>query len=131
MMGAASKDAYAMAGIAPADVDLAEIYDAFSVATLQGLEATGLCAPGEAGAFVEAGGIGPGGQLPVNTDGGGLTLQPSRAARALPAHRRRPPAARRSRRLAGPRPTNALISATGSAYMGVQGSAVTILSKER
>ena len=131
MMGAASKRAYEMAGITPADVDLAEIYDAFTIATLQGLEATGLCPPGEAGPFVEAGGIDPGGQLPVNTDGGGLcSNHPGRRGLFLLID-----AVRQLRGEAAgwqvPDPTNALISATGSAYMAVQGSAVTILSRER
>jgi acetyl-CoA C-acetyltransferase len=131
MMGAASDRAYQMAGITPADVDLAEIYDAFSVATLQGLEATRLCAPGEAGAFVEGGGIDPGGDLPVNTDGGGLASNhPGRRGLFLLID-----AVRQLRGEAAgwqvPDATNALISATGSAYMGVQGSAVTILSRER
>jgi acetyl-CoA C-acetyltransferase len=131
MMGAASDRAYQMAGITPADVDFAELYDAFTIATLQGLEATRLCKPGEAGPFVEAGGIDPGGELPVNPDGGGLcSNHPGRRGLFLLID-----AVRQLRGEAVgwqvPDPTNALISATGSAYMGVQGSAVTILSKER
>lgn len=131
MMGAASESAYQMAGLTSADIDVAEIYDAFSVATLIGLEATGLCKPGEAGPFVEAGGIDPGGELAVNTDGGGLASNhPGRRGLFLLID-----AVRQLRGEAVgwqvPDATNALISATGSAYMGVQGSAVTILSKER
>lgn len=60
--------------IRPEDVDLAQIYDAFSSLILFSLEAYGFCGRGEAAAFVEAGGISVrGGQLPVNTAGGSLS----------------------------------------------------------
>lgn len=60
-----------MAGAGPKDMDLAQIYDAFTIMTVIGLEDLGFCAKGEGGRFVEAG-IGPGARLPVNTSGGGL-----------------------------------------------------------
>lgn len=59
--------------IGPKDVRLAQFYDAFSPLILFSLEAYGFCGPGEAGAFVANGGIGPGGLLPVNTSGGSLS----------------------------------------------------------
>jgi acetyl-CoA acetyltransferase len=58
------------AGIAVNDVDLAMFYDCFTIVVLMQLEAYGFCSRGEAGAFVEGGRIGPGGELPVNTSGG-------------------------------------------------------------
>ncbi len=67
------RDAFAMAGLAPKDIDVLELYDAFTINTLLFLEDLGFCAKGEAGAFVEGGAIGPGGRLPVNTNGGGLS----------------------------------------------------------
>jgi acetyl-CoA acetyltransferase len=66
-------DAYAMAGLAPRDIQLLALYDAFTINTLLFLEDLGFCAKGEGGAFVEGGAIAPGGRLPVNTNGGGLS----------------------------------------------------------
>ena len=65
--------AFAMAGLAPADVNVAALYDAFTINTILFLEDLGFCAKGEGGAFVEHGGIAPGGRLAVNTNGGGLS----------------------------------------------------------
>ncbi|MBU2551897.1 MAG: thiolase family protein [Proteobacteria bacterium] len=65
----AADDAYAMAGIRPADVDVAEIYDAFPTFILIGLELLGICKRGEAGRFVQEGHTSPGGRLPVSTNG--------------------------------------------------------------
>ncbi|MFE0421667.1 acetyl-CoA acetyltransferase [Streptomyces sp. NPDC058953] len=65
--------AFERAGLSPAEMDIAEIYDAFTYMTLVTLEDLGFCAKGEGGAFVGNGRIGPGGELPVNTDGGGLS----------------------------------------------------------
>ena len=58
----------------PADVDVAGLYDGFSILTLLWLEALGFCGPGEGGAFVEGGrAITLGGRLPLNTNGGQLS----------------------------------------------------------
>jgi len=65
--------AFAMAGLALKDVDVLELYDAFTINTLLFLEDLGFCAKGEGGAFVRNGRIAPGGALPVNTNGGGLS----------------------------------------------------------
>jgi len=65
--------ALAMAGATPADIDVVQLYDAFTINTILFLEDLGFCAKGEGGAFVSGGRIGPGGALPVNTNGGGLS----------------------------------------------------------
>jgi acetyl-CoA acetyltransferase len=55
------------------DLDLAMIYDSYTITVLTTLEGLGFCAPGEGGAFCAGGRIGLGGALPVNPDGGGLS----------------------------------------------------------
>jgi acetyl-CoA acetyltransferase len=65
--------AFARAGLTPADVDVCELYDAFTSMVLLTLEGLGFCAKGEGGAFVENGRLRVGGALPTNTDGGGLS----------------------------------------------------------
>ncbi len=67
------KAAYQMAGIGPQDIDVAELYDAFTINTILFLEDLGFCPKGEGGAFAASGRIAPGGALPVNTNGGGLS----------------------------------------------------------
>ena len=62
-----------MAGIGPEDVDVAELYDAFTINTILFLEDLGFCPKGEGGSFVASGRIRPGAELPVNTNGGGLS----------------------------------------------------------
>lgn len=64
--------AFEMAGITAAEVDVAELYDSFTITVLLALEDLGFCAKGEGGAFVEGGTLGPRGALPANTNGGGL-----------------------------------------------------------
>ena len=61
---------FSRAGLRPSDVQVAEIYDCFSSTVLIGLEGLGLCERGGAAAFVRSGATGPGGTLPVNTNGG-------------------------------------------------------------
>jgi acetyl-CoA acetyltransferase len=65
--------AFEMAGLAPSDIDVVELYDAFTINTILFLEDLGFCKKGEGGDFVASGAIAPGGALPVNTNGGGLS----------------------------------------------------------
>jgi acetyl-CoA acetyltransferase len=65
--------AFSEAGITPDDIDMAMIYDSFTITVLLLLEDLGFCKKGEGGAFVQEGRIALGGQLPINTDGGGLS----------------------------------------------------------
>lgn len=67
------RDAFAMAGLKPADIDVAQLYDCFTITVIIELEDLGFCAKGEGGAFVENGAIGLGGRLPVTTHGGLLS----------------------------------------------------------
>ena len=67
------REAFAMAGLTPKDMDVVQLYDAFTINTLLFLEDLGFCPKGEAGRFVEGGAIAPGGKLAVNTNGGGLS----------------------------------------------------------
>jgi len=65
--------AFEQAGVGPQDMDTVHLYDSFTITTLMLLEDLGFCKKGEGGPFVEHGRIAPGGDLPVNTDGGGLS----------------------------------------------------------
>ena len=69
----AGRRAYAQAGVSARDIDVVELYDAFTINVILFLEDLGFCAKGEGGAFVEGGRIAPGGALAVNTNGGGLS----------------------------------------------------------
>ena len=68
-----SAAAFRESGLGPADVDHLMVYDAFAHLPLYGLEDLGFVGRGEAGAFVAEGHTSPGGQLPMNTNGGGLS----------------------------------------------------------
>ena len=62
-----------MAGLSPGDVDVAEVYDSFTITVLLTLEALGFCGRGEAAAWIQDGRIRPGGGFPLDTSGGGLS----------------------------------------------------------
>jgi acetyl-CoA acetyltransferase len=68
-----SRRALDMAGLTTNDVRLVELYDAFTISTIVLLEDLGFCPKGEGGRFVSDGHIAPGGTLPTNTNGGGLS----------------------------------------------------------
>jgi len=65
--------ALAQAGLTLSDINLVEIYDSFTITVLLTLESLGFCKPGEGGAFVDAHNFAPGGDFPLNTNGGGLS----------------------------------------------------------
>ena len=65
--------AYEAARLGPGDIDVVEVYDAFTINTILFLEDLGFCPKGEGGSFASNGHIAPGGGLPVNTNGGGLS----------------------------------------------------------
>lgn len=67
------RDAFARAGLQPADVKMLSLYDAFTITPILFLEDLGFCEKGEGGPFVSDGAIAPGGSLAVNTNGGGLS----------------------------------------------------------
>ena len=69
----AGQAAFAEAGVSVSDVSHLMIYDAFAHVPIYGLEALGFVAKGEAGAFISDGNTEPGGRLPLNTNGGGLS----------------------------------------------------------
>jgi acetyl-CoA C-acetyltransferase len=65
--------AFEMAGVGHDDIDVAQLYDAFTITPILALEDLGFCEKGEGGPFVEAGNIDADGTLPINTDGGGMS----------------------------------------------------------
>ena len=67
------REAFAMAGVKPADIDVAQLYDCFTITVIAELEDLGFCPKGEGGRFVEGGRIRLGGELPVTTHGGLLS----------------------------------------------------------
>jgi len=69
----AGKFAFDRAGVTPGEIDVCQLYDAFTYMLLVTLEDLGFCAKGEGGPFVDGGRLQLGGALPTNTDGGGLS----------------------------------------------------------
>jgi acetyl-CoA acetyltransferase len=70
----AARDLWRNAGMGPGDIDVVQLYDAFSPLVIISLEAYGFCKPGEGGPFAESGALrADGGSLPCNTSGGGLS----------------------------------------------------------
>lgn len=69
----AAQQAFGQAGLSPGEVDVALVYDSFTITVLLGLEAIGFCGPGEGGAFLRETGLGPSGGLPLNPHGGQLS----------------------------------------------------------
>ncbi|BCN36902.1 thiolase [Alicycliphilus denitrificans] len=66
--------ALGMAGLTRNDIDVVQIYDHFTIGVIQALEELGFCKRGEGGAFVAGGRLGPDGDFPINTSGGGLSF---------------------------------------------------------
>jgi acetyl-CoA acetyltransferase len=121
------RDAFTMAGLRPVDIDVAQIYDSFTITLLLSLEDLGFCQKGEGGPFVASGAIHRGGALPVNTTGGGLAaIHPGRLGLLLLVE-----AVRQLRGEAGERQVagaaHALCHGTGGV---LSSSATTILGKE-
>ena len=73
MAKASAETAFKMAGLAPKDIDVAQIYDCYTIAVMMTLEDYGFCRKGEGGKWVEGGRVAAGGELPINTSGGLLS----------------------------------------------------------
>ena len=72
-IGPAAERAFGEAGIGLDDVDVAQLYDPFTISVVMQLEHYGFCEPGQGGPFVASGATGPGGAIPTNTGGGQLS----------------------------------------------------------
>jgi acetyl-CoA acetyltransferase len=70
---ASGKAAFSRAGLSPSDVDVVALYDSFTITVLLSLEALGFCEPGEAASLVASDRVRLGGDIPLNTSGGGLS----------------------------------------------------------
>lgn len=68
-----ARRAMEQANVGTPEIDTVQIYDAFTINVLVGLENLGFCRPGEAAGFINRGNTAPGGRLPLNTQGGGLS----------------------------------------------------------
>ncbi|MBI2166513.1 MAG: hypothetical protein HYU29_08970 [Chloroflexi bacterium] len=126
----AASQAFGMSGVRREDIDMAMVYDAFTITVVTALEGLGFCQVGEGGPFVEGGRIELGGELPVNTDGGGLSSNhPGRRGMFLLIE-----ATRQLRHEAGERQVPgcrlALCGATGGGTGLRQSAAVAILGRD-
>jgi acetyl-CoA acetyltransferase len=124
----AGKQAFEEAGITPADIDVAEIYDSYPIYEIIALEEIGLARRGEAGGMFLRGETWPGGRMPTTTDGGMLSKGHTGAGGSVSLMVE---AARQLMGKAGPRQVPnarfAVETATGGTYMDAQ---VTILGTE-
>lgn len=68
-----ARELYRRAGLGPTDIDVAQLYDCFTITVLLQLEDYGFCGPGEGGAFASSGAIDMDGRVPINTAGGNLS----------------------------------------------------------
>jgi acetyl-CoA C-acetyltransferase len=73
-MKKAADIAYQAADLSPQDIDVAQVHDCFTISEIIEMEELGFCKKGEGGPFVASGAIGLQGQIPVNTDGGLLSI---------------------------------------------------------
>jgi acetyl-CoA C-acetyltransferase len=127
MVSRACQQAYAIAGVGPDAIDMAMIYDAFTLNVPIDLEGAGFCDVGEGGAFVADGNLRLDGQLPTNPDGGGLSSNhPGRRGIFLFVE-----AARQLRGEAEGRQVegaqSAICTATGAAFLARRGTSVHVL----
>ena len=126
-------DAFAMAGVTPADIRYASIYDSFTITVLVQLEDLGFCEKGKGGAFVADGKLISGvGRMPVNTDGGGLCNNHPAGRGGMPKIIE---AVRQLRGQAHPAvqvsdPALALVHGTGGSLGSRHGSATLILERQ-
>ena len=118
--------AFGMAGVKPDEIDVLQAYDSFTITVLLTLEALGFCGKGEGGPFVQGGRLQLDGELPTNTDGGGLSsnhpgmrglfliIEAARQLRGEAEGRQVPDA-----RLAAVNGTGGWFSSTGTLVLGV------------
>lgn len=123
--------AFAMAGVRCEEIDVAEIYDSFTYTVLLSLEDLGFCQKGEGGVFVSGQRTAPGGDFPLNTQGGGLSythpgmfgvftiIEAVRQLRGDYAAAGQPERQVKDARLALVHGTGGVLSATGTAILGV------------
>jgi acetyl-CoA acetyltransferase len=120
--------AFRMAAIQHADIDVAQLYDAFTIVPILALEALGFCKPGEGGGFVAGQRTAPGGAFPMNTNGGGLSYTHTGMYGIFTIIE----AVRQLRREAGPRQIPGASTAICHGTGGVWSAAATmIVSNER
>lgn len=126
----ASKEAYEKAGWGPADADLANVYDSYAAVLTIALEGLGISPKGESARLFAAGAYSPGGQLPVNTNGGllsaGHTGVGGGTALLIEGVRQLLHRAEAPRQIPGA--TRAIIGGTGGTYMDSQ---VMLLERTR
>ncbi|BCB92077.1 thiolase C-terminal domain-containing protein [Phytohabitans suffuscus] len=130
MVRRACRQAFDMAGVGPADIDTAMIYDAFTVNVVIDLEGAGFCGVGDGGAFVADGQLKlDGGSLPTNPDGGGLSSNhPGRRGIFLFVEATRQLRGEADGRQV-PGAETAMCTATGAAFLARRGSAAHILTR--